>query len=330
MTIDVAFNTFLERLQLGAKQIDRITSATDSLAEKLARHFGIDARDIFLQGSIANDTAIKPPPSKQDGEYDVDLVVISASHADSPADAIRAMREALVAVGYGGMIEDDGDRERPCIRLRYAKDPAGKFHVDVVPARRTVSGEAPLEVPRPSENRWRPTAPQEYAEWCRSQGPRFARTVQELKRWRDENQAARQAIKSIVLQVLISAHMPEQESDAARVAGALRGIADAVSAHPHAPIPVPNPVLPTVENLTERWPPAAYKDFCRVVADAAGLAEQALALEATDRAQARLCWCKLLGSDFPEDDDGGGQAVPPPPARRRRRTSQEAPRTEWA
>lgn len=298
MTLDDAFGTFLERLQLGRRQVDRINSAATTLSDRLREHYDLGEEDVFLQGSYANRTAVRPRPSAEDGEYDVDLVVISASASDSPSDAIRDMREAIDAIGYGDRIEDDGDRERPCIRLRYAPDDAGKFHVDVVPARRASTGRAPLEVPRPGEDEWRPTAPQEYTKWCEQQGAEFAATVQELKRWRDETQTARQAIKSIVLQVLIANHMPHGPRDAERIADTLRGITNFLAQHPAGPPAVPNPVLRT-ENLASRWPPTAYQDFCRVVEQAATDAEAALGLGYANLPLSLKRWNELLGEDFP-------------------------------
>ncbi len=297
MTLDDAFGAFLGRLQLGRHQVDRINSAATTLSDRLREHFGLAQEDAFLQGSYANRTAVKPPPSAEDGEYDVDLVVVSASAGDSPRDAIRDMRAAIEAIGYGERIEDDGDRERPCIRLRYAPDDAGKFHVDVVPARRTSCPE-PLEVPRPADDEWRPTAPREYTQWCEQQGPEFAATVQELKRWRDETQTARQAIKSIVLQVLIANHMPHGLPDAERIAGALRHVANLLAQHPAGPPAVPNPVLPS-ENLAARWPPSAYQDFRKVVEQAATDAEAALGLSHANLPLSLKRWNELLGEDFP-------------------------------
>lgn len=306
MTVEAAFATFLDELQLGRQQVDRINSAATTLSDRLKKYFDLSNEDVFLQGSYANRTAVKPPPSAEDGEYDVDLVVVSASASDSPRDAIRDMRQAIGAIGYGDRI--DGELQRPCIRLRYVPDDAGEFHVDVVPARRTSRGLAPLEVPRPAEDEWQPTAPREYTRWCEQQGPEFAASVQELKRWRDETQAARQAIKSIVLQVLIADHMPRGLPDAERLAGALRGIADLLDQNPTSPPTVPNPVLPGVENLAARWPPSAYQDFRKVINQAARDAEAALGLADANIQVSLARWKDLLGEDFPTSQSSASTA----------------------
>jgi len=286
------FEAFHGELELGQKQLDRIRSAAESLTSYLRDAMNLDAEDIFLQGSITNETAIKPDPEKEDGEYDVDLVVISAGPDDSPDAALDALEGVLERHGtYGPMIEPRADR--PCVRLRYADDEIGGFHVDLVPARRS-SDEAPLEVPRPGEG-WRPSAPAEYAQWCRERGPEFGRVVRMLKRWRNHYQSAREAVKSIILQVLIADHFPSTSDDAERVALTLRGIADFLSQHDTKP-EIRNPVLPS-EVLSDRWDDDSYAQFRSFVAEAAEVAEAALAEQ--DANTSRELWGRLFGNSFP-------------------------------
>jgi hypothetical protein len=319
------FEVFLGRLQLGRVQVERMNSAWRAISDGLRGHFGLPPEDVFLQGSYANNSAIKPPPDSKDGEYDIDLIASCARADEEPVQALNRLAEALSAIGYGENVEPDPERKRPCIRLRYADDDAGRFHVDVTPARELGSDGVLYEIPRPAEG-WRETAPQAYAAWCTEQGEEFLRTVQELKRWRDECQEARQAIKSIVLQVLISHHMPHGVGDADRIARTLRGIAAAVAASPGKPLTVINPVLKS-ENLTATWPLDAYTNFIEVVEQAAALAEKTLA--EPSESQSRSLWCELLGSDFPDHPTGGGR-TPPPPVPSGRRSHQSAPRNEWA
>lgn len=295
VTVTDDFDTFHDRITLGQKQIDRIESAASALIAFLVETLGLSDADVFLQGSYANGTAIKPDPVKDAGEYDVDLVVVSAREGATPEEAIAKLREVLASNGrYADKIEDD-DPTRPCVRLRYADEDAGGFHVDVVPARHTDVASPSLEIPRPGHG-WYGTDPEGYRRWCEDQGDGFARAVKMLKRWRDHHQAARDAIKSIVLQVLIADYVPGESGDAERVAGALRGVADFLGGHPDTPPVVPNPVLPT-ENLTERWPIDDYRDFREVVASAAQLAEDALG--AGTAAESRELWRELFGDDFP-------------------------------
>lgn len=323
MRLPGAFDTFHDNVILGARQRERIDSAATALHDYLVGKLGVPSSDVFLQGSYPNRTAVKPA-DQENGEYDVDLVAISALQSDTPKKALDNMEAVLREDdGYAQRIERDPDR--PCIRLHYADDEAGKLHVDVVPARRCLSGAAPLEIPRPDS--WRETAPRQYTRWCRDQGERFARTVKMLKRWRDVNQAARSSVKSILLQVLIANHLPQQErSDAEAVTRTLERIAATVGATPDSPPRVLNPVLPN-ENLADRWTGDSYSDFVRTVTEAAKLAREAL--DETDEAESHGLWCDLFGEDFPPAPSSRRSATPGPPPGARR-VPQEAPaRVEW-
>lgn len=299
MNLPEDFEAFLERLRLGEEQVRRITSATEALTDHLVTELAIDRSDVFIQGSYENGTAVKPDPEASDGEYDVDLVVVCARPDATPAEALAELRDAIAAHGrYESMIEAD-DGARPCVRVRYADDTIGGFHVDVVPARLVGPGSR-VEIPHPAEG-WLPSDPEAYSEWCSAQGDGFSRTVMVLKRWRDHNQKAHAAIKSIVLQVLVAQHMPQGGDDAERVAEALRGIADLVADHEGAPPEILNPVLPE-ENLAARWGPVDYNDFSDVVEEAALAAADALLEPGVDSSREK--WGALLGSDFPSPGTG--------------------------
>jgi hypothetical protein len=318
------FETFYERLVLGQTQTDRIQSAANTLVEFLSQNLGLrQGDDIFLQGSFPNGTAVKPDPEREGGEYDVDLVALSALASDTPEDALKTMENALKGHGtYRGMIDHDGSR--PCVRIRYAEDNGSGFHVDIVPARRC-SGPAPIEIPLPKKG-WRESAPAEYTQWCREHGSEFARTVQMLKRWRDHNQTARQGIKSIVLQVLVRECLAYFDNDADRVTDTFLGLASKLADHPNEPPTVLNPVLPT-ENLADRWDFSAYQDFRRVVDEAAYIAQAALTSD--DFGESRTRWRELFGRDFPGPQSGDGPLSPPSPTPGTSQRPQRAPRVEW-
>lgn len=330
MVCTTQFKAFLEKLQLTPKQVERIESASGTIARALARYFEIPDSKIFLQGSFANGTSVRPAPSRG-GEYDVDLVVVGPFEGLTPTEALEKLRKALRACGYGDRIKADNSGERPCIRLEYASEgETVGFHVDVVPARPHSNVlVAPLEVPKPAEGRWKATAPAEYTAWATGQGASYIRTVQALKRWRDEHQSARTAIKSIVLQVLISHHVNANTttlaSDAARVVAALRGIANELALSPDVPPTVRNPALDS-ENLAAAWPPEDYRKFRKAVGACADLAERAQ--QANTAAESTRLWNKLLGSDFPVVEEQKVGHMPPPVIDTRR--SQEAPRSQWA
>jgi hypothetical protein len=185
----------------------------------------------------------------------------------------------------------------------------------------------PLEIPRPAEG-WRETAPKEYTQWCRDQGKRFARTVKMLKRWRDQNQTARESVKSIVLQVLVANHLSSVSSDAEAIVETLEGIDTFLANYSDAPPEIANPVLES-ENLAARWTTSATSIFRETVTEAAALARQAL--DESDEAKSHELWRELLGEDFPPPPKRGGLTPPPYPAPGTRKQPQEAPgRVEWA
>jgi hypothetical protein len=283
------FAQFLENISLGDPQVPRMNSAARTVSEFLASSYGIPARDVFLQGSYANRTAIEPI---EGGEYDVDIVAICV---DGQASATHALNDLESRFKTDGRFRDRVREKKPCVRLEYAGDDVGAFHVDVVPTRRlTVSGPAPLETPRRKEG-WRETAPAEYTNWCRSQGDLYIRTVKMLKRWRAEQQSVRTAIKSIVLQVLIGGCMPPLDDDATRIAQTIRALHSGLKDRPKPPA-VPNPVLPS-ENLAASWSQESFDSFKRELAEAAEWVGQALAAE--DPIEAADIWRELFGDDFP-------------------------------
>jgi hypothetical protein len=308
--IPAAFQTFFERIELDAFAEDRIASAWERLRPYLAAAYGIPASAVFVQGSTANGTAIRP--EDEDDEIDLDIIVNGVGAHTAAAQAIRDMRQVLSRDGdLKQRLEDDAPG-RPCVRLRYAPDRAGKgFHIDITPAR-TGQSDGPLDVPMRGREDWKATAPAEYTQWCYDQGEPFRRTVRMLKRWRDHNDAE---IKSIVLQVLIARHMPQAGGDAERLTGALEGIRDFLATSPDTAPVIENPVLPS-ENLAGRWDDDDYRRFRITVGEAARQARTALA--SGDQATSHTLWKALLGDDFPGAGRGPGRVPPvaPPPVSR--------------
>ncbi len=302
MTIDIQayFDNYLGAISLGKRQVRRIESASSTLMLYLQDRYQLTHSDVFLQGSYANGTAVKPV---QGGEYDVDIVCVSADQADSATSALADMYKLLDDTGrYHGRLE----LKKPCVRIQYADDEIGKFHVDVVPVRVDQTHDiAPLDAPR-RQSGWHPTAPNEYTEWCARQGPQFIRTVKMLKRWRDEHQGVRQAIKSIVLQVLVARHMPSRlMSDGECIYQVLHGIHQDLEPLAGPPA-VLNPVLPD-ENLTKRWELDHFRNFQKELAEAVELAQEAI--EASTLVEACEHWRELFGDSFPAVAPEGSFAV---------------------
>ena len=290
MTADLSahFQQFLDRISLGEPQIGRINSASDTVSDFLIRRYSLTRRDVFLQGSYANGTAIEPV---EGGEYDVDLVGVCVPTGMRANDALDDLESTFRS---DGRFRDRIVRKKPCVRLEYAEDNVGRFHVDVVPLRSKGWSTPPLQAPRRDEG-WRDTAPAEYTVWCRERGDLYARTVKTMKRWRDEQQSVRTAIKSIVLQVLIADHMPHLDGDAQRLSATLRSMHAYLARLDEAPV-VLNPVL-LEENLASRWSRASFRSFVSELAEAAEYADQAAS--ATDVVEAADAWREILGDDFP-------------------------------
>lgn len=316
MQLPIAFDTFHDRISLGKKPTDKIQSAATGLIDYLSGVYGISRERVFLQGSYPNNTAVEPEDDDEGG-YDVDLVCVCAGASMSPDAALNDLEAKLADHGtYAKLLHGEDSRKKPCIRLFYAKDEIGAFHVDVVPARESQSDDpqAPLEVPRRGAG-WHDTAPAQYAQWCRDQGARFARTVKMLKRWREVHQDARKSVKSIVLQVLAANNLSEQSSDAEALVITLEAIQAVLAGSPAAAPRVENPVLAS-ENLAARWETPAYQDFRRELDEAVGLARRAL--DSQDVAVSHELWRELLGEDFPKPESDPAKtrnrALPATPA----------------
>ncbi|BBZ06872.1 hypothetical protein MDOR_10410 [Mycolicibacterium doricum] len=262
------FAEFADAIKLKQTQVERIESARTSLTKLLKESYDLSEDDVFVQGSYANNTAVRPV---EGGEYDIDIVVVSADSEEGATEAIHDLFEKLEDSRYKDMIME----RKPCVRVTHADEVIGGFHVDVIPLRVSTSDEhdAPYEAPRKGSG-WHGTAPGEYTDWCSGQGERFQRTVMMFKRWRDEQQDVRKAVKSIVLQVLISEYMPADiDDDARRVAVTFAGMHEELKDLESAP-EVLNPVLES-EDLAARWSDTDLLNFKTELESAAELASEA-------------------------------------------------------
>lgn len=291
MKIDFAanFEVFLKSISLTETQLGRIGSAYKTLSDYLQDKLDLQQDQIYLQGSYANGTAVKPI---EGGEYDVDVIVLCSKPEDSVDEAHARLRKTLSNNGnYKHRIE----QKTPCIRLTYANEGTIGFHVDVVPARQVAAGYGAVEIPMRGDG-WHLTDPYSYTRWCADQGDSFARTVKLLKRWRDENQTVRSSVKSIILQVLISQHLSTRAiSDSERIIGTLRSLHSWIQNCTSAPS-IFNPVLPE-ENLAERWTGKDFRQFKQCLAEAIEVIDQIEFAE--DELEAIDHWQQLLGPSFP-------------------------------
>lgn len=311
MELQDAFNSFYEKIEFRALSEERIGRAWGRLHTYLAEAYGLSAEQVFIQGSYANETAIRP--AEPDGEYDLDIIAICVDVSTASADAIAELRAVLERDSDLAERLEADEPGRPCVRLGYAPEPEGfGFHVDIAPAR-TGHSDAPLDVPMRGREDWSGTAPLEYTQWCLSQGDPFRRTVRELKRWRDVHDAA---VNSIVLQVLIGYCMPQTTgSDAERIVLTLENIKGRLVGHTSSPPRLENPVLPS-EDLAARWDDTQYQRFLRELDEAITVARRAWQI--SDEEESHKLWRQLFGKAFPGAPArrGGGTVAPPPDTRR--------------
>ena len=185
MRLQDAFEDFHECIKLSSLSEERINRAWGRLHPLLTDKFGVADAYVYIQGSYANDTAVKP--ADEDGEYDLDIVSV---HVQAGATAAAAMTELTAVLSEDADLKkriEPNETGRPCVRLRYADDAEGfKFHIDIVPAR-GADPKGVIEVPIRGQEEWRQSAPNAYTAWCQAQGEDFLRMVRFLKRWRDEH-----------------------------------------------------------------------------------------------------------------------------------------------
>jgi hypothetical protein len=288
------FARFVENISLGEPQVSRMNTAAAAIATFLRTTYGLSADAVFLQGSYANGTAVEPVAG---GEYDIDIVCVCVDGNTTSNAALTELESVFRSDGrFAGRVKP----KKPCVRLEYAEDGVGSFHADVVPVRVHHPHPPPLDAPRRDED-WHATAPAEYTAWCSNQGPAYVRTVKMMKRWRDEQQTVRNAIKSIVLQVLVAGCMPRDVvDDGARLAQTFIALRDSL-AHLDGPPVVHNPVL-TSENLAARWSRESFLEFTSELREAVDWA--CVATASTDPVEAADAWREVLGDDFPAVEPG--------------------------
>ena len=168
MNTDLAtyFDQFLTNISLGKIQLKKMDVAAGAIERFLIASYGLNAQQVFVQVSCTqNNTVVKPI---KDGEYDIDVVAICCNTRITSDDALNDLQNRLSAnSNYAQRIEP----RNSCIRLHYAEDNVGLFHLDVTPLR-DLTDSTSLEAPRKSEQ-WKPTAPAEYRDWCMNQGELF-------------------------------------------------------------------------------------------------------------------------------------------------------------
>src|SRR5438552_11877277 len=159
--LDELFEIFDERIGLDKTRLSRVRSAYSSL-EKFIRDDGPLSEvfvDLYPQGSVALNTAIKPQKDGQ--EFDADAVFV-LDITKRPADK-RSPQEVIawVASRLRNRPQFEGTvRERArCVRIDYA----GDFHLDVVPG--YLAGLSGVIFVPDKAMGWRRSNPKAYVAW---------------------------------------------------------------------------------------------------------------------------------------------------------------------
>jgi SMODS domain-containing protein len=198
---------FNDKIKLDAGRLDRIRSAVARFQEYCQNDNELDTAilgNVFLQGSVATGTVIKPTGSD---EFDADVVYSFLFDAfptgTTPVQILDWFRGWLQQSEFyrGNMIP----KER-CVRINYA----GDFHLDIIPATPSIPSHQPYAVPAKDLASWVVSDPVDFANWVamidhRSEGVdadgvgRFVRCARMVKRWRDSFFDAASAPTSILL-----------------------------------------------------------------------------------------------------------------------------------
>ena len=207
------FNT---QIKLDSTRIDRVVKAIERFQAFCTSDPQLSAAragDVFLQGSVATKTVVKP--IKRD-EFDVDVVYpfrLNAFPFDTkPGQIIEWFLSRLRESDFYKNNLKPRDR---CARINYA----GDFHVDIIPATNTLDYHKPYAVPAKDLSDWITNDPLGYVNWVgqidsRADGAdgdgvsRFVRCCRIMKRWRDAKLTTEQAPASILLVTMLGKHDP--------------------------------------------------------------------------------------------------------------------------
>ncbi len=292
-SIDLAFEAFISKISLTKTDCDRIESAYRGLTRVLESKLsdGGCEFEYYRQGSFENGTVVSPLDG---GEYDVDIVVEYEEWPDQAKDTLDFLASTVKENRtYSSKVRS----KRSCVRVEYASNETGKFHVDLVPARPFGTG-TKIEVPREGEG-WHVSDPRAFSEWCEGLGEQYRNVVKIFKRWRDENETTKASIKSIQLQVLVAEAMSGIEAGVSLpsvVRDTFKHLKIIISRRDTG-FSLWNPVLPQ-EDLASSWSESGRKSFERSLDHALELIN---GMERSqDEAEVFDYWKELLGRDFPD------------------------------
>jgi len=136
MKTEINFDEFvrelLHRIDISPTQFKTAESHYEAVANYLEK--GGVADDIYVQGSFAYGTVIRPFRKGKDADYDIDLVsqVLKDRHETSPATLKKNVKQCLEESPYHGHLLSKEEGRR-CWTLNYEPKDGICFHMDVLP-----------------------------------------------------------------------------------------------------------------------------------------------------------------------------------------------------
>ncbi len=210
------FVKFNDKIKLDSGRLERIRGAVQRLEEFCEKDDQLRAAmdgAVFLQGSVATKTVIKP---LVDDEFDVDVVypfkLSVFGEGVTPSGIIEWFLARLRQSDFYKNMLIPRDR---CARLDYA----GDFHLDVIPATKSVTAHQPYAVPAKDLGSWITNDSEGFATWVAERDSRsgaidsdgvgrFVRSCRMTKRWRDTKLDPENAPTSILLVTMLGKHDP--------------------------------------------------------------------------------------------------------------------------
>jgi hypothetical protein len=211
---------FNDKIKLDSGRVDRVNAAVQRLQEFCKKDDELKmamAGDIFLQGSVASKTVIRPSAGD---EFDVDAVYPFHLNAFPFGTTPKQITDwFLTRINQSDFYKKNLVPRDRCARIDYA----GDFHVDVIPATTTLDYHKPYAVPAKDLGDWITNDPVGYVNWVEGIDSnasgidgdgvgRFVRCCRMMKSWRDEKFSTTDAPSSIVLVTMLGKHDPSRKN----------------------------------------------------------------------------------------------------------------------
>lgn len=159
-----------ETLLRGVAEALQLPESTDSEARRkydqvglfLSQHnASIFLNNVFPQGSQSYGTTVKPIGRE---EFDLDVIVSTEWHGESPGELINKLADALKKCPY---IEAEPEIRDRCVRVKFP----GRMHMDFVPAIDNPHDSELILIPDKTANgwAWKATNPKGFTAWFEAQ-----------------------------------------------------------------------------------------------------------------------------------------------------------------